>query len=136
MELLARSGVGRDINRHYYQPAEIKTALARPLVQRQLALMRLRNTHPAFAGRMEVDILADHQIAITWRLAPWSKANLRLTAAGQSYSTGRDQQWIKLLVDLSVPSATITGTSPTGEFRHSIIGDAAGGGVQFQKTLL
>jgi sucrose phosphorylase len=54
MELLARSGVGRDINRHYYKPAEIKAALARSLVQRQLELIRLRNTHPAFAGKIAV----------------------------------------------------------------------------------
>ena len=157
MKLLARSGVGRDINRHYYQPEEIKTALASPLVHRQLELMRLRNTHPAFAGRMDVDVPADHQIAITWRLAPWSKANLRLTAAGQSYSTGRDQHWIKLLVDLSIPSARITGTrpvksipsllaappdslfhgaSPTGELWQIVISGAAAGGVQSQEAIL
>jgi hypothetical protein len=97
--------------------------------------MRLRNTHPAFAGKMEVDVPADHQIAITWRL---------------------DQHWIKLLVDLSIPSAFITGTrpvksipsllaappdslfhgaSPTGELRQMIVGDA-GGGVQSQEALL
>ena len=50
MELLARTGVGRDINRHYYKAAEIEAALARPLVQKQIELIRFRNTHPAFAG--------------------------------------------------------------------------------------
>jgi sucrose phosphorylase len=114
MELLARSGVGRDINRHYFQPAEIKTALARPLVRRQLELMRMRNAHPAFAGKMEVEVPADHQIEITWTL---------------------DKHWIKLLADLSVPSALITSTSPTGELRHTVIGDAATGGVQLQEAI-
>jgi sucrose phosphorylase len=113
MELLARSGVGRDINRHYFQPAEIKAALARPLVLRQLELVRMRNAHPAFAGKMEVDVPADHQIEITWTL---------------------HKNWIKLLVDLSVPSALITGTSQTGELRHTVIGDAATGGVQLQEA--
>ena len=55
MELLARTGVGRDINRHYYSAAEIEAALRRPLVQKQIELMRLRNTHPAFAGEFQVE---------------------------------------------------------------------------------
>jgi len=50
MALLARSGVGRDINRHYYARAEIDTALQRPVVQDLLDLIRLRNRHPAFGG--------------------------------------------------------------------------------------
>ena len=54
MELLARSGVGRDINRHYYTAAEIDAALRRPMVQKQMELIRLRNTHPAFAGQFRV----------------------------------------------------------------------------------
>ena len=103
LELLARSGVGRDINRHYYQPAEIKASLALPMVQRQLDLIRLRNSHPAFAGKMEATVPTDHRLAITWRL---------------------DQHWIKLLVDFSTPSAVISGTSPSGDFRQSIVGDA------------
>ncbi len=50
MDLLARTGVGRDINRHYFLPAEIDAALERPVVKDLLALIRLRNTHPAFEG--------------------------------------------------------------------------------------
>ncbi len=50
MELLAKSRVGRDINRHYYQPEELDQALETPLVRSLLALMRLRNEHPAFDG--------------------------------------------------------------------------------------
>jgi sucrose phosphorylase len=41
MELLARTGVGRDINRHYYTPAEVEAALKRPLVRKQIELIRL-----------------------------------------------------------------------------------------------
>jgi sucrose phosphorylase len=62
MKLLARTGVGRDINRHYYTPDEIATALMRPLVQKQIELIRLRNAHPAFAGEFQVDVPADNQI--------------------------------------------------------------------------
>ncbi|SDB81016.1 sucrose phosphorylase [Raineyella antarctica] len=50
MELLAATGVGRDINRHRYTDAEIAEALERPVVRRQLELLRLRAQHPAFGG--------------------------------------------------------------------------------------
>jgi sucrose phosphorylase len=55
MALLARTGVGRDINRHHYGADEIALALRRPVVQRLIALIRQRNTHPAFAGQFSVD---------------------------------------------------------------------------------
>jgi sucrose phosphorylase len=110
MELLARSGVGRDINRHYYQAAEIESALACPMVQKQIELMRMRNTHPAFAGEVRVDVPREHAIEITWTLG---------------------QQWIKLLADLSVPSASITSTSPNGGIQRMSIPDNADHGAQF-----
>jgi sucrose phosphorylase len=50
VELLRRTGVGRDINRHHYGAADLQEQLARPVVQSLLALLRIRNTHPAFAG--------------------------------------------------------------------------------------
>ena len=40
VDLLTRSGVGRDINRHYYQPGELDDALARPVVQQLFELIR------------------------------------------------------------------------------------------------
>jgi sucrose phosphorylase len=50
MELLARTRVGRDVNRHHYTTAEIDADLARPVVQALGRLIRFRNTHPAFEG--------------------------------------------------------------------------------------
>ena len=50
MSLLARTGIGRDVNRHYYSPAEIDAHLARPVVQALCRLIRFRNSHPAFGG--------------------------------------------------------------------------------------
>ena len=52
MDLLARTHVGRDVNRHHYTPAEIENALARPVVQALCRLIRFRNTHPAFEGSL------------------------------------------------------------------------------------
>ena len=54
-EAVAATGEGRAINRHNYTPDEVADALARPLVQRLLALVRLRNTHPAFDGELVVE---------------------------------------------------------------------------------
>ncbi|WP_405067011.1 sucrose phosphorylase [Kribbella sp. NBC_01510] len=50
MELLARSNVGRDVNRHHYTRPEIELELRRPVVQALLRLIRFRNSHPAFEG--------------------------------------------------------------------------------------
>ena len=50
LDLLRRTGVGRDINRHYYTPAELNDQMQRPVVRSLFELIRFRNTHPAFAG--------------------------------------------------------------------------------------
>ena len=52
MDLLARTRVGRDVNRHYYTTAEIRAGIARPVVQALCRLIRFRNTHPAFDGNL------------------------------------------------------------------------------------
>ncbi len=65
MELLARSGVGRDINRHHYTREEIDRDLARPVVRALLDLIHLRNTHPAFGGIFEVGGHGS-SIVLTW----------------------------------------------------------------------
>lgn len=67
MALLERTGVGRDINRHRYTRAEIDAALAKPVVQALCALIRLRNTHPAFQGRFALLPGGDATIALEWR---------------------------------------------------------------------
>jgi sucrose phosphorylase len=66
LALLARTGVGRDINRHRYTQQAIAAALARPLVQRLMALIQLRNTHPAFGGRFSVCDSPPHTLHLRW----------------------------------------------------------------------
>ncbi|MEY2689681.1 MAG: hypothetical protein RL375_3880 [Pseudomonadota bacterium] len=66
MDLLERSKVGRDINRHHYTSAEIAADLQRPVVQQLLALIRLRNSHPAFNGRFESLPCAMHELRLAW----------------------------------------------------------------------
>ena len=66
MALLARSGVGRDINRHRYTRDEIDRALGTPVVRALCELIRLRNTHPAFAGTFGVRAGEDPTLALRW----------------------------------------------------------------------
>jgi sucrose phosphorylase len=54
MDLLAETGVGRDVNRHHYTEREIDEALARPVVAALCRLIRFRNEHPAFDGPLQV----------------------------------------------------------------------------------
>ena len=53
MELLARTDVGRDVNRHHYTRDEVLAALERPVVRAQLDLLRARSS-AAFDGEWSV----------------------------------------------------------------------------------
>jgi sucrose phosphorylase len=86
MELLAKSGVGRDINRHYFTPGEIAASLQIPLVNRLIALIRLRNSHPAFSGDCTTELASRERLTIRWR---------------------QNEHRISLAVDLSKPCATL-----------------------------
>ncbi len=66
LELLARTGVGRDINRHVYTPEEITAEAGRPVVRALIALMRLRSHHPAFDGTCEVADGPADALTLTW----------------------------------------------------------------------
>ena len=66
MNLLAKSGVGRDINRHFYTPDEVDRAVKRPVVQSLFELIRFRNNHPAFNGSFRMLESRDSQITLRW----------------------------------------------------------------------
>ena len=65
LELLRATGVGRDVNRHHYTPAEIAVELERPIVRAQGELLRLRAAHPAFDGEFTAEV-SDTTGALTW----------------------------------------------------------------------
>jgi sucrose phosphorylase len=67
LDLLAKSGVGRDINRHRYSPGEIASALGRPVVAKLLELIRLRNEHPAFGGVFALQDSAPDRLVMCWQ---------------------------------------------------------------------
>jgi len=99
LDLLRRTGVGRDINRHYYSPAELNDGLQRPVVRSLFELIRFRNTHAAFAGDFHLLPCDDHSIRIEWR---------------------READWARLSVDLNTISATVAHSSPGGEQQFTI----------------
>jgi sucrose phosphorylase len=66
LDLLARTGVGRDINRHYYGRDELLAALERPVVRSLCELIRLRNSHPAFQGSFEFESPAAAALVLRW----------------------------------------------------------------------
>jgi len=66
MELLARTKVGRDINRHYYSREEIAAATQRPVVADLFDLIRLRNSHPAFGGTFTAVPGSEASLCLRW----------------------------------------------------------------------
>ena len=83
MALLDRTGVGRDINRHYYAPAEIQAALDKPVVRKLLALIRLRNSHPAFQGEFDMPDCGETALSLVWRKGKeFARLHIDFTNAG------------------------------------------------------
>ncbi|HWR14940.1 MAG TPA: sucrose phosphorylase [Terriglobales bacterium] len=95
MDLLSRSGVGRDINRHYYAPNEIDLALERPVVRSLLELIRFRNSHVAFSGEFQLIGSADRELIMEWRSgADFARlqVNLEKLEAAILYSTDHGEK--------------------------------------------
>lgn len=66
LDLVEKTGVGRDINRHHYTEDEIHQALARPVVERLIELIRLRNRLPAMDGSFSIPACPDDQLRLRW----------------------------------------------------------------------
>jgi sucrose phosphorylase len=73
VESLKRLGEPRSVNRHNYTEVEIAEQVQRPVVHRLRALMRFRNTYPAFNGAMTLDSArcGEGILGITWRDGDW-----------------------------------------------------------------
>jgi sucrose phosphorylase len=100
MDLLDQSKVGRDINRHYYSREEVMRDLGKPVVQRLLDLIRLRNRHPAFQGQFTRAAASESGLTLHW-------------AAGDDYA--------RLEVDLLSKTGAVHYSSEEGE-RQFVLG--------------
>ena len=87
MDLLARTQVGRDINRHYYTRDEPHEALRKPVVRSLFELIHIRNTHPAFVGQARIETPSEQALVIRW---------------------ASKDHWAKLEVDFAQPRAIVT----------------------------
>ena len=103
MDLVERTGVGRDINRHYYSRDEIREALRRPVVTHLMKLIRMRNEIPAFGGQFSIKECPRGELLLRW---------------------DDDESYAQLHVELSESRATID-YSALGATRRVIISDAS-----------
>jgi sucrose phosphorylase len=67
-QAVTETGDGRSINRHDYTVSEVEAAIRRPVVQRVLDLVRLRNVERAFSGRLDVTTVDPATLRLTWNL--------------------------------------------------------------------
>lgn len=82
--LLERTGVGRDINRHYYSLRDIELKRRKPVAQALEKLIRFRNAHPAFGGDCEVALEGADRLEIRRTLGQdW--VCVQLDASRRSY---------------------------------------------------
>jgi len=87
MSLLAKSGVGRDINRHYYTLDEINQAIHRPVVQSLFELIHFRNQHPAFNGSFSMPGNSDSTLIMRWDNGDdWAMLDIDFTSSSYSIS--------------------------------------------------
>lgn len=97
MELLQRTGIGRDVNRHHCRPNEVERELRRPVVRAQLAAIRLRAHHPAFLG----DFI--HHVDQTCLTLAWSdgvnSAALHINVADLSHRVTSVINGVEIVVD-------------------------------------
>ncbi len=101
LELVERTGVGRDINRHYYTDDEVGAALATPVVDSLCRLIRLRTSSPAFDGAFAIGDAGGSRLLLSWH---------------------GDDAFAELDVDLSDRTAALRFDSPDGS-RHYTIAD-------------
>ncbi len=100
LDLLRRTGVGRDINRHYYTRAELCERLDAPVVRSLLDLVRFRNSHPAFAGDFHVHNSDNSSLVMEWR---------------------KHRDWARLEVDLAARRALISHSDPAGDHTKALV---------------
>ena len=90
MELLSKTNVGRDINRHYFSQEEVINALKKPVVQKLIKLIKFRNSHASFNGDFALETTNSDSLILKWQKGDeWSKLAVDYTnlTFDISYST-------------------------------------------------
>lgn len=98
---VAATGERRAINRHNYTHEKIERAIQRPVVQRLMALLRFRNTHPAFGGTFTVLPSSEIELRLAWQDASATcelHVDLVTAAATIHYTDGSEKHQICYVV--------------------------------------
>ena len=83
MRLLAKTSVGRDINRHYYSPEEIKKVIESDLFFNLKKLMQFRNSHESFNGDFDLADSDGNLLQIKWTNKNiWAELHVDLEVMG------------------------------------------------------
>ncbi len=100
VDLLRRTGVGRDVNRHYYTHEELHRRLVASVVRSLLDLICFRNSHPAFAGDFHILNSNESSLVMEWRML---------------------SDWARLDVDLAARRATLSHSDPAGDQTKALL---------------
>ncbi len=65
-DLYEKTKEHRNVNRHYYTLSDVENEVQRPVVRKQLDLLRFRNTHPAFNGHYTQESCGENELIIRW----------------------------------------------------------------------
>jgi sucrose phosphorylase len=107
LQMLESTGVGRDINRHYYGRTELEAELTRPVVKDLISLIRFRNDHPAFSGEFSLQESQATTIAMRWVLGDYF-AELTVQMATAEYELSYSAEGaVQRLILTSAPPKTV-----------------------------
>ncbi|MGA7688506.1 MAG: sucrose phosphorylase [Jiangellales bacterium] len=102
MDLLARTNVGRDVNRRYYTSEQVKAEMQRPVVAALRRLIAFRSWHSAFDGEFTATVDGG-EIVMAWRGENESArldADLTARTASLSWTENGAQRSVASLLDL------------------------------------
>lgn len=98
MELLEKTNVGRDINRHYFTKEEISSEIKSPRFKSLRDLMLFRNNHPSFNGDCHVIKTQDDILTLKWvNDEEWSELTINLTNKTMAITFSKDGKTKSLL---------------------------------------
>ena len=91
LELLKETKTGRDINRHYFNAAELNADFKRPVVEKLIELIKFRNSHPAFAGEFILEPTSNESLSLKWQNAnDWASLDVDFVSLSFSISCSSD----------------------------------------------
>jgi len=98
-DCVAKTGEGREINRHNYSLEEIKTGVNSDVVMGLMKLIRFRNEYPAFDGSFSMQVDDGSFLELSWKAEPHFACSLRVDFSRFDHEIrylDEDQTWCTL----------------------------------------